>query len=161
MGIGWLLIRVLSTFRTATKTCIEDTMGWAASAFPTNDIRSRSVSKLPTTGKHKLVFSDSVRPSKSKIRKSSVEHGEMRSFITEQVFQPLPMAAPVNPIPRFDLNMPVNEDVGIDDLEDNSYSYIDESLLETEDFGVLPHEYVPGLIGDLDDELLPEYIDIG
>lgn len=148
-------------FRTATRTCIEDTMGWAASAFPTNDIRSRSVSKPPTTGKHKLVFSDSVRPSKSKIRKSSVEHGEMRSFITEQVFQPLPMAAPMNPIPRFDLNMPVNEDVGIDDLEDNSYSYIDKSLLETEDFGVLPHEYVPGLIGGLDDELLPEYIDIG
>lgn len=71
------------------------------------------------------------------------------------------MAAPMNPNPRFDLNTPVNEDVGIYDLERNSYSYIDGSLLEMDDFEVLPHEYVPGLIGGLDDEQFPEYTDIG
>ncbi|CAN6689036.1 unnamed protein product [Malus baccata var. baccata] len=148
-------------FRTATRTCNEDAMGWASSVFPTNDLRSRSMSKVPTTGKHKLVFSDSVRPSKSKIRKSSVEHGEMRNFVSEQVLPPFPMAAPLNPNPRFDLNTPIDEDAGIYELESNSFSCLDESLLEMETFGVLPHEYVPGLIGGLDDEQLPEYTDIG
>ncbi|PRQ30525.1 putative DNA helicase chromatin remodeling SNF2 family [Rosa chinensis] len=147
-------------FRNATRACDEDTMGWASSTFPTYDVRSRSVSKLPSSGKHKLVFSDPVRPSKSKFRKNAVEHGEMRHFLAEHVFPPLPIAAPLNPSPRFDLNLPVNEDIETGDMESTSHSQVVEPSFE-ESFGVLPHEYVPELLSGLDDcSLLPEYDDI-
>lgn len=117
------------------------------------------MSKLPS-GKHKLVFSDPVRPSKSKFRKNAVEIGEIRQFMPEQVFPHFPTAAPLNPSPRFDLNLPVNEDIETDGLESNSNSQVIESSFE-ESFGVLPHEYVPGLLSGLDEcSLLPEYDDI-
>nr|XP_011460706.1 PREDICTED: protein PHOTOPERIOD-INDEPENDENT EARLY FLOWERING 1 isoform X2 [Fragaria vesca subsp. vesca] len=137
-------------FRNATRACDEDNMGWASSTFPTYDVRSRTMSKLPSSGKHKLVFSDPIRPSKSKFRKNAVEHSEMRQIMAEQVFPPFSIAAPLNPSPRFDLNLPVNEDTETDDLESNSHSQVVESSFE-ESFGVLPHEYVPGLLSGLDD----------
>lgn len=147
-------------FRNSTRACDEDTMGWASSTFPTYDVRSRSVSKLPSSGKHKLVFSDPAKPSKSKFRKNAAEHGEIRHIMAEQGFPPLPTAAPLNPSPRFDLNIPINEDIGTDDLESNSHSHFDESSFE-ESLGVLPHKYVPGLLTGLDDcSLSPEYNDI-
>ncbi|XP_050371450.1 protein PHOTOPERIOD-INDEPENDENT EARLY FLOWERING 1 isoform X2 [Argentina anserina] len=144
-------------FRNATRACDEDNMGWASSTFPTYDVRSRSVSKLPSSGKHKLVFSDPVKPSKSKFRKNAVEHGEMHQFMAEQVLPHFPIAAPLHPSPRFDLNLPVNEDIETDDLESISHSQVAESSFE-ESFGVLPHKYVPGLLSGLGDcSLLPEY----
>nr|XP_024935444.2 protein PHOTOPERIOD-INDEPENDENT EARLY FLOWERING 1 isoform X3 [Ziziphus jujuba var. spinosa] len=152
--------------RSAAVACVEDSLGWASSVFPTNDVRSRSASKSQFLGKHKLPMSELTRPSKSKLKKTSMELGEMRNVMAERVFHPLPVAVPMDHDLRFDLNSPIGKDVQIDDLKSTSQSDIDKEFsLETEDFKgleVVPHSYVPGLISGLDDcSSLPEYTDIG
>lgn len=150
-------------FRAAARACVEDSVGWVSSVFPTNDVRNRSASKLPSLGKHKLSFSDSMKPSKSRFKRSSMEHTEMPHLIAEPVLEPLPAAAPKDPDLSFDLTQPIIPDVGIDVVGSNLTHGTDmEHSMEMESYEEVPHCYVPGLISGLDDcLLLPEYTDIG
>jgi hypothetical protein len=158
-----LLIVYFLLLRTSARACFEDSLGWASSVFPTNDVRSRSASKLPLLGKHKLSISDSIKPSKSKFKRTSMEHGEMPDHTAEPLLGPLPAVALKDSNIRFDLTQPLIPDVGIDNVEGILPSSIDMGLsMEMGSFEVVPHDYVPGLISGLDDyPLLPEYTDIG
>lgn len=153
----------VSAFRAAARACVEDSVGWVSSVFPTNDVRNRSASKLPSLGKHKLSISDSMKPSKSRFKRSSMEHTEMPHPIAEPVLEPLPAAALKDPDLIFDLTQPIIPDVGIDVVASNLTHGTDMELsMEMESYEEVPHCYVPGLISGLDDcPLLPEYTDIG
>jgi hypothetical protein len=156
-----LLIVYCLILRASARACVEDSLGWASSVFPTNDVRSRSASKLPSLGKHKLSICDSIKPSKLKFKKTSLEHGEMPDHTAEPPPGPLPAAALKDPNIRFDLTQPIIPDVGIDNVEGILPSSIDTGLsMEMDSFEVVAHDYVPGLISGLDDyPLLPEYTD--
>ncbi|XP_062112226.1 protein PHOTOPERIOD-INDEPENDENT EARLY FLOWERING 1 isoform X3 [Humulus lupulus] len=149
--------------RAATRACLEDRLGWASSAFPTNDIRPRSAAKLPSLGKHKLPFPDLNKPSKSKFKKSA-ENGELRHLPGEQnILQPLPtMASPID-LNLFSPSSPLSTDIQIDDLEINSLTDMDKlTPLEEDGFETVEHNYVPDFITGLDDcTLFPEFTDIG
>ncbi|XP_041028492.1 protein PHOTOPERIOD-INDEPENDENT EARLY FLOWERING 1-like isoform X2 [Juglans microcarpa x Juglans regia] len=150
--------------RASAKACVEDNLGWASSVFPINDVRARSVSKLPSLGKHKHSISDSMKPSKSKFKRTStVQHGEIPHLIAEPLLEPLPGAVPSDSSVRFDPFQPINLDVGKDNVESNLPTDMDTELsMEMENFEVVPHLYVPGLISGLEDcPFLPEYTDIG
>ncbi|KAJ4705577.1 protein PHOTOPERIOD-INDEPENDENT EARLY FLOWERING 1-like [Melia azedarach] len=150
-------------FRDAARACGEDIMGWASSAFPANDARLRSVSKSQTLGKHKLPISDSTKPPKSKLKKTSTEQGEVQQLSPEAVFQPIPAIATKDPNLRFDMTPPIIQDSCLDDMSSSLHSYLDKELsLETEFSDVCHHNYFPGLTSGLEDwSLLPEYTDIG
>uniref|UniRef100_A0A5B7AQU5 DNA helicase n=1 Tax=Davidia involucrata TaxID=16924 RepID=A0A5B7AQU5_DAVIN len=151
-----------NNFRAASSASIEDRMGWALSAFPTGDIKSRTASKSQSLGKHKLSVSNLIKPSKSKMRKTTMESIDMHRMIADPVVQPMLKVSGDSNL-RFDLTPPIIGDVGIDDFGGSSPFDMDKDLsLELESFDVVPHHYVPGFISGLDDcSSLPEFTDIG
>ncbi|KAK8568847.1 hypothetical protein V6N13_106729 [Hibiscus sabdariffa] len=145
-------------FRAATVAGVEGGLHWASAAFPANDPKSRSGLKLQSLGKHKLPISDTARP-KSKLKKASMEHGDVSNFLGEQVFHPAGGIAPNDPNLRCDPAL-----VNNDGMDSNFCSSMDEAFVsELEGFDVVPHNYTPGFISGLDDcsMLLTDYTDIG
>ncbi|RDY05668.1 Protein PHOTOPERIOD-INDEPENDENT EARLY FLOWERING 1, partial [Mucuna pruriens] len=141
-------------FREAARVCEEDSSGWASSVFPTNDARSRPGSKIQSSGKQKSSVSDSAKPSRSKSKRASMDPSEMHHQ-ADSIFQSMP---PLKD-PRFDLTSCTMNEVGIDG--NFPFNLNGESLLEMESVGMVPHDYVAGLISDLDDcTAFPEYTDI-
>ncbi|XWS58915.1 hypothetical protein CRYUN_Cryun08bG0075400 [Craigia yunnanensis] len=149
-------------FRAAATACVGGGLGWASSAFPANDSKSRSGSKLQSLGKHKLSVSDTIRP-KSKLKKASMEHGDVHNLFAEQVFQSVATIAPNDPNLRCDLTPVTNDCSWVDGVDSDFCSSMDKALsLELEGFDVVPHNYIPGFISCLDDcSMLPDYTDIG
>lgn len=158
-----LLIKQCCFPRDAARACVEGGLGWASSAFPANDIKLRPTSKSQSLGKHKLSVSDSIKPPRSKSKKTSMEHSEIHSLFAEPVFQPLPTVSPRDPNLRFDLTPAVIQDGCMDDRDSNSILCMDEELASAVgSFEAVPHNYNPGIISGLDDYLLlPEFTDIG
>lgn len=150
-----------SRFRAGARSCLEGNLTWASSAFP--DAKSRSTVKTQTLGKHKLSVSDSSRPSKSKVRKTSIENVEINNLFAEPGLQPVATAEPNDVNLRFDLSSIITDDLWPDNIDGGPHQCMDsELLLEAESYDVLAHNYVPGLLQDLDDwSVLPEYTDIG
>ncbi|XP_028053256.1 protein PHOTOPERIOD-INDEPENDENT EARLY FLOWERING 1 isoform X1 [Camellia sinensis] len=152
-----------SRFRTASGACIEGSLGWASSAFPTGDIKYRTASKSPSLGKHKLPICESVKPSKSKARKTNMVSTDQRhSLVADPVVQPM-LTVPNDSSTRFDLPDP-GMGMRMDAFDSSSTFDMDEvSFLETQDFDLFPHDYVPWLISELDEcsPSLPEFTDIG
>ncbi|XP_031278129.1 protein PHOTOPERIOD-INDEPENDENT EARLY FLOWERING 1-like [Pistacia vera] len=152
-----------SRFRDAARACSEDSVSWASSAFPANDARLRSVPKLPSLGKHKL-SSDSTKPPKSKLKKTSIEHGDIRQFLLEPGFQPTPPVTTKDPNLRFDLTPAIIQESWSDYAPDgNILSCMDKEFsLEMESLEMVSHDYYPDLLSGLEDcSILPEYTDIG
>ncbi|XP_054803873.1 protein PHOTOPERIOD-INDEPENDENT EARLY FLOWERING 1 isoform X2 [Prosopis cineraria] len=148
-------------FREAARACGEDSCGWASSVFPTNDARSRAGSKIQASGKHKSSISDSIKPSKSKSKRNSSDTCEMRHQRVEPLFQSMPSLEAKDL--RIDLNSLAMDEAGADNMDCNlPFVLNEENSLETETFGMVPHDFVAGLISGLDDcSELPEYTDIG
>uniref|UniRef100_A0A2P2L6V3 DNA helicase n=1 Tax=Rhizophora mucronata TaxID=61149 RepID=A0A2P2L6V3_RHIMU len=148
-----------SRFRDAARSCVDDGLGWASSAFPASDVKLRSAS----LGKHKLSISDSGKPSRSKQKKTSTEHGEICHLFSEPVFQPQHAVSSKDPNLHFDLTPADIQNGWTDDSDSLSNSLLNlEHPIETESLVSVPHEYMPGFISSLDDfSLLPEYTDIG
>ncbi|KAK6941913.1 SNF2, N-terminal [Dillenia turbinata] len=145
-------------FRAASLACIEGSLGWASSAFPKGDVKSRSASKLQLLGKHKLSTPESAKPSKTKSRKTAVEPIEIQDFTWEPVFHRMP--APDEVSLKFDMSPAITAAVGVDDFNHNRCFGLED--VETESSGLFEHQYIPDLISGLDDCLsLPEYTDIG
>ncbi|XP_010242799.1 PREDICTED: protein PHOTOPERIOD-INDEPENDENT EARLY FLOWERING 1 isoform X2 [Nelumbo nucifera] len=145
-------------FRVASRACIEgEAHVWAVSAFPTCDVRSRSMSKPQYLGKHKASNMDSTKPSKFKIQRT-IEHGEEDHQIRKP---PLPSPRKV----AFDsVNLPVPTTEATEDSDSSGYLHfgIDDNLVpEMEGLASVPYHYDPGFISDLDDCTLPETVDIG
>ncbi|XWS57208.1 hypothetical protein CRYUN_Cryun09bG0154400 [Craigia yunnanensis] len=148
--------------REAARACVGGGMAWASSAFPTNNTKSRSGSKLQSLGKHKLSVSNTIRP-KSKLKKVSMEHGDVHNLLAEQVFQPVATIAPNDLNLRYDLTSVTNDGSWADGVDSDFSPSMDRALsLEVEGFDVVPHNYIPDLISSLDDcSILPDYTDIG
>lgn len=154
-------------FREASSACLKESLGWASSAFPTNDAKSRASVKPQILGKHKLPLTDSVKPPKSKSRKTNSVSAHAGDHIYESAARdllshPVPPSSPYgDPNLKFDYTAPTG--ASADDLEDNFKSVMDGDLsLQIETSEPLPHDYNPGLLSGLDDySSLPEYTDIG
>ncbi|KAE8671015.1 hypothetical protein F3Y22_tig00112000pilonHSYRG00202 [Hibiscus syriacus] len=149
-------------FRAAGMAGVEGGLHWASAAFPANDPKSRSGQKLQSLGKHKLSVSDITRP-KSKLKKASMEHGDVSNLLFEQVFQQAGRIAPSDPNLRCDPALVNNDDGWVDGVDINFSSSMDEAFAsELEGFDVIPHNYTHGFISGLDDcSILPDYTDIG
>ncbi|KAK2993722.1 hypothetical protein RJ640_003721 [Escallonia rubra] len=147
-------------FRTASTACVEGCLGWAASAFSLGDAKSRTPLKSHSLGKHKLTIPDSIKPSKSKMRKTTGESSDVH-FLTGPVFQPR-MRVPYDFSVLDDLSPSSIPEVGIDDFSRTPFDAASVLSLETESSSMVPHHYVPGFISGLEDcSLLPELTDIG
>ncbi|XP_052172511.1 protein PHOTOPERIOD-INDEPENDENT EARLY FLOWERING 1 isoform X2 [Diospyros lotus] len=149
-------------FRNASIACSEGSLGWASSAFPTGDGRYRMASKSQTLGKHKLSMCESVKPSKSKTRKTTIESNEMHGLVADPAVQ-RKLTAPGTSSMRFD-PLPVINDYGIDAFDSSSPCDINEISVpsETHTSDLVPHNYIPGFFSGLDDcSSLPDFMDIG
>lgn len=144
-------------FRDAARACIEDSLGWASSAFPANDVKLRSVPKSQSLGKHKLSLSDSIKWPKSKLRKTSMEHSEIQHSSPEPVSNQA--VATKDPNLRFGLI----QEAWLEDVDGDLLSCMDQELSpETVFSSEIPHNYFPDVISGLDDcSILPDYTDIG
>ncbi|KAK7392807.1 hypothetical protein VNO78_21255 [Psophocarpus tetragonolobus] len=145
-------------FREAARVCEEDSSGWASSAFPTNDARSRPGSRTQSSGKQKSSVSDSAKPSRSKSKKTSMDPCEMHQHQADSIFQSIPSLKDL----KIDHTSSFTTDVEIDGVDSIfSFDLNGESLLEMESVGTIPHDYVVGLTSDLDDcRAFPEHTDI-
>ncbi|XLU69576.1 hypothetical protein S245_028629 [Arachis hypogaea] len=149
-------------FREAARACKEDSSAWASSAFPTNDTRSKPGSRIQSLGKQKFSNTDTAKPSKSKSKRAFTDPSETNHQQTDPSFLSMP---PLKDL-RFDLNAASTmDDIVVDDLPSSSLPFgldVENSFDETESFGAVPHDYVAGLISDLDDcTSFPEFNDIG
>ncbi|XP_059662554.1 protein PHOTOPERIOD-INDEPENDENT EARLY FLOWERING 1 isoform X2 [Cornus florida] len=148
-------------FRAASRACVEGCLGWASSAFSVGDVKSRTTSKSLTLGKHKLSMSESTKPSKSKMRKTTLESSDTPCLVTDLAAKPA-MTVPNESNLRFDQTLPTNPDVGIYDLNSSSLFDNDELTIETDCSVLVPHHYVPDFISGLEEcSLSPEFVDIG
>ncbi|XP_065878291.1 protein PHOTOPERIOD-INDEPENDENT EARLY FLOWERING 1 isoform X2 [Euphorbia lathyris] len=152
-----------SRFRCSERACVEGSLSWASSTFPANDLKLRTAAKPQSLGKHKLSLSDSMKPPRSKSKKTS-EHGHVAQML-EPVFQSLHVVSSKDPNLKFEFTPPAfTEDGSMND----SYDYYSISCLDKETSSEtgcsedVPHNYVPDLISGLDNCLSwPELTDIG
>lgn len=145
-------------FREATRVCEEDSSGWASSAFPTNDARSRPGSRIQSSGKQKSSVSDSAKPSRSKSKRASTDPSEMHHHQADSISQSV---SPLKDL-RFDLTSSTADEVGIDGMDGNLLFRLNgESSEEMYSVEMFPHDYDAGLISDLDDcTAFSEFTDI-
>lgn len=136
-------------FRDAARACKEDFHGWASSVFPIIDLKSRSVSKSQSLGKHKLGVADSSKSAKSKHRKMGPDHGESSHHPIAD--HQMPSLVQEDNHNLYSLSSPI--------LTDYSFPFdMDEYPFPHEEPGsreMIPHDYIPGLISGLD---IPEEI---
>ncbi|XP_058771334.1 protein PHOTOPERIOD-INDEPENDENT EARLY FLOWERING 1 isoform X2 [Vicia villosa] len=144
-------------FREVTRACEEDRSGWASSTFPTNDAKSRPGSRIQSSGKQRSSISDVTKPSRGKTKRASVDSSEMHRRQAEPLFPPMPL------LPELALDLPSSSisEFGFNTDRNLPFDLNEESSLERENFGVIPHDYIAELISDLDDcTTFPEYTDI-
>ncbi|KAF5731979.1 hypothetical protein HS088_TW18G00666 [Tripterygium wilfordii] len=141
--------------RASSRACLEGSLDWASSAFAANDMKTWSASKSQSLGKHKLSATESIKPPKSKLKKTSPDHMEVRETFNERAFPPMVSGAPNNPYLRFDLTPAIAHDDWIDDLDSSSPFCLNEVLSsDLVNFESIEHQYVPGLTSGLDDHIL-------
>ncbi|XP_058207569.1 protein PHOTOPERIOD-INDEPENDENT EARLY FLOWERING 1 isoform X1 [Rhododendron vialii] len=151
-----------SHFRTASRDCTEGSLSWASAAFQVGgDVHYRTPSKSQALGKHKLSIFESVKTSKSKLRKTTSEYND----ITRPPFADL-VVRPTITFPAdssFDLTPPHFTDPRIDVFDSDIPFDMDRLSLESQDvIDLVSHDYLPGFISGLDDcSSLPELTDIG
>ncbi|KAJ8767933.1 hypothetical protein K2173_020873 [Erythroxylum novogranatense] len=152
-----------SRFREAARSCNEDGLGWPSSAFSPSDAKLRSSSKLTPLGKHKLAVSDSMKTSRSKLKRASVEHGELRNLFADSAAQPFRTVSSSDPNLRFDLALADIDNGWTDESDSVCIPCVDEEHpFAFQCSEPLPHDYVPGFVSGLEDfSSFPEYTDIG
>ncbi|MED6170310.1 Pharynx and intestine in excess protein 1 [Stylosanthes scabra] len=148
-------------FREAARACEEDSSAWASSVFPTNDTRSKPGSRIQSSGKQKPSNTDTGKPSKSKSKRAFTDPSETHHQQTDPSFHAMPSLKDLG----IDLNASSTMDeIGVDDLPSSSLPSsldLENSFDETESLGAVPHDYVAGLISDLDDcTTFPDFSDI-
>lgn len=152
--------------------CCEGSLGWASSAFPLNDGKSRNTPKqTQVLGKHKLsTTSDSGKPSKSKSRKTNLVFNPVDHPIYDLN---LDLRSPPRPIVSFAGHPNLKFDFVSDEscsherglVAEEDYGHFwnkdEDLLLGTEGYDMIPHRYDPGLVNDLEDwsSLLQEFTD--
>lgn len=155
----------LSFPRDASRACAGDGLGWASLAFPTGDAKARNPLKSQSLGKHKLTVSDSVKPSRAKVRKVAADSSNVHdSSIGAPVAQPF-VTIPIDFSIDHNVTSTTIPGVGILELNGTSSFDIGGELCttsDTESSDMAPHEYIPGFISGLDDYVVfPEFTDGG
>lgn len=104
-----------------------------------------------------------MKHSKSKFKRTSMDHSELPLLIAKPLLEPLPACASIDPYMGFDSSQSFILAIENDNVGSNLLSGMDTDLpMERESLEAVPHHYVPGFISGLDDcPLLPEYTDIG
>ncbi|MED6112642.1 Pharynx and intestine in excess protein 1 [Stylosanthes scabra] len=148
-------------FREASRACEEDSSAWASSVFPTNDTRSKPGSRIQSSGKQKPSNTDTGKPSKSKSKRAFTDPSETHHQQTDPSLHSMPSLKDLG----IDLNASSTmDDIGVDDFPSSSLPSsldLENSFDETESLGAVPHDYVAGLISDLDDcTTFPDFSDI-
>lgn len=87
-----------------------------------------------------------------------MDTNEMHHRQADSIFQSMP---PLDDL-RFDLTSSTTDEFGINVMDNNfPFDMNGESSLGMESVGMISHDYVTGLISDLDDcTVFPEYTDI-
>lgn len=132
-------------FRDAARACKEDFHGWASSVFPINDLKSRSVSKSQSLGKHKLGVADSSKSAKSKHRKTGLDHGESSHHLIPDHQMPSLDQEDIHNL--YSLSSPILTDYSFPFGMDE-YPFPQE---EPESLEMIPDNYIPGLLSGLRD----------
>lgn len=150
-------------FREASRACAEGSLGCSTFGLLATDVKTRSAQKPQALGKHKLPPTDSIKPSKSKFRKTNMEFGLTNQPVSEPRPLPMQMVSAGDASAWCDFSS-ATFDAGAHDFEGDLLSAMDKELpLEPESYDVVQNTYyVPDVISDLDDcSLSPEYTDIG
>ncbi|XP_056171035.1 protein PHOTOPERIOD-INDEPENDENT EARLY FLOWERING 1 isoform X3 [Syzygium oleosum] len=149
-------------FREASRTGGEGSLSCLTSGLLATDFKTRSAQKPQVLGKHKLPVTDSIKPAKSKLKKTNMEFGLTNRPVSEPQPLPMQMVSVGGSSARCDFSSP-SFDVQVHNLEDDMLLRMDKELfLEPESYDMVQHTYVPDVISDLDDcPLSPEYTDIG
>ncbi|XP_030525754.1 protein PHOTOPERIOD-INDEPENDENT EARLY FLOWERING 1 isoform X2 [Rhodamnia argentea] len=149
-------------FREASRAGAEGSLSCLTSGFLATDVKTRSAQRPQALGKHKLPVTDSIKSSKSKLKKTSMEFGLTNQPVSEPRPQPMQMLSVGDPSVRCDFSSPIF-DVEAHNFEGDLLSTMDKELsLEPESYDMVPQTYVPDVIAELDDcPLSPEYTDIG
>lgn len=117
--------------------------------------------QLPYLGKHKLPVPDLVKPSKSKLRRTSKDHTDLHCLTTSEVFQPMSLM-PTDPSMRFDEFSSCFPEAGILEFDSNSLLTMGNEVTSLDTKGVVPFHFGPDLTSGLDDlSILPEFTDVG
>ncbi|KAL0404989.1 UNVERIFIED_CONTAM: protein PHOTOPERIOD-INDEPENDENT EARLY FLOWERING 1 [Sesamum radiatum] len=150
-----------SQFRTASGTHIDSYYRGESQGFAMGDSRSWTP-QLPYLGKHKLPVPDLVKPSKSKLRKTSKDHTDLHCLTTSEVFQPMPLIPADPPSMRFDEFPSCLPEAGILEFDSNCFLDMGSEVTFLDTPGVVPFHFGPDLTSGLDDfSILPEFTDIG
>ncbi|XP_011075153.1 protein PHOTOPERIOD-INDEPENDENT EARLY FLOWERING 1 isoform X1 [Sesamum indicum] len=148
-------------FRTASGTHIDSYNRGESQGFAMGDSRSWTP-QLPYLGKHKLPVPDSVKPSKSKLRKTSKDHTDLHCLTTSEVFQPMPLIPADPPSMRFDEFSACLPEAGILEFDSNCFLDMGSEVTFLDTPRVVPFHFGPDLTSGLDDfSILPEFTDIG
>ncbi|KAG8371865.1 hypothetical protein BUALT_Bualt12G0007400 [Buddleja alternifolia] len=107
--------------------------------------------QLQSLGKHKLPLSDSLKPSKSKLRKTSKVNTDLHS----EVFQPMPVVPP-NPVMRFDELLSFFPEAENIEFDSNSLPDVDGEVASLDTLENVPFDF-----GQDDWSILPDFTDIG
>lgn len=110
--------------------------------------------QLPYIAKHKLPVSESVKPSKSKLRRTQKHHTDPHNLTTTEVFQTLPL-------------MPTDTNLRFDDVlssfsEDGILGSNTDEDLPLDMSGLISFNYEPDITSGLDDlSNFLEFTDVG
>ncbi|XP_073067062.1 protein PHOTOPERIOD-INDEPENDENT EARLY FLOWERING 1-like isoform X1 [Primulina eburnea] len=142
---SWSLVE--NQFRIPRPQCVEGLFGEELLGFP--------------IGRQKLLVSESVKPSKSKLKRTGIESADLNCLTASQVFQPLPLTVS-DSSPNFDEFSSFFHDGGVEC--DNEYLLGTDNEIASlgSTLGIDSLEIWPDLTSELDDwSLLPEFTDIG
>lgn len=109
-------------------------------------------------GKPKLPSSDSIKPSRSKLRRTSKDHADQHSPTANEVFRDIP----TDPSMRLDEFWSCFPDAGMPDFDGDFMFDIDGEVAPLGTLETAPFNFGTDLTSGLDDfSILPEFTDIG
>ncbi|KZV44967.1 protein PHOTOPERIOD-INDEPENDENT EARLY FLOWERING 1, partial [Dorcoceras hygrometricum] len=85
---SWSLVE--NQFRNPGPQCVEGSLGEEFVGFPIDDTRSWTP-QVQHLGRHKIIISESLKPNKLKLKRTSIESNGLQCLTASQVFQTLPL----------------------------------------------------------------------
>ncbi|KAH6755036.1 SNF2 domain-containing protein / helicase domain-containing protein [Perilla frutescens var. hirtella] len=150
---------VESQFRTASADNVDSCFGGESQGLTMSGNRSWNL-QLPYLGKHKLPVSESAKPSKTKLRRTSKDQTDPRNLTSTEVFPNLPLIPTDLSLRLDDLSSSFSE-AGILEFDYNTLLDIDEGA-PMDMSGLVSFNSEPDLTSGLDDfSQFPEFTDIG
>ncbi|KAH6818225.1 SNF2 domain-containing protein / helicase domain-containing protein [Perilla frutescens var. frutescens] len=150
---------VESQFRTASADNVDSCFGGESQGLTMSGNRSWNL-QLPYLGKHKLPVSESVKPSKTKLRRTSKDQTDPRNLTSTEVFPNLPLMPTDLSLRLDDLSSSFSE-AGILEFDYNTLLDVDEGA-PLDMSGLVSFNSEPDLTSGLDDfSKFPEFTDIG